>query len=119
MPIRVLLAELPESLRDKFKDVLSRQPDMIVTTVSDYVEVLIATGESQADVVVLAMENGATPGITTHLLEEYPHVKIFLVAPGYERDFLYELRQHLVPIGETHPDQLADIIRATVHSQPY
>lgn len=117
MSIRVLLAELPEALRDKLQDVLSRQPDMIVTAVSDSVEVLIATGETQADVVVLAMENGATPGITTHLLEEFSQVKIILVDPGYRSDFLYELRQQLVPIGETYPDQLADIIRSTVHSQ--
>jgi DNA-binding NarL/FixJ family response regulator len=116
MPIRVLLAQLDEALQDRLEDVLSRQPDMIVTTVDDYVEVLIAAGETQADVVVLAMENGEAPGITTHLVEEYPYLKIILVASGHQHDSFYELRQQLIPIGEASPHQLVNFIRARVHS---
>jgi DNA-binding NarL/FixJ family response regulator len=117
MPIRILLAQIPRVLQETLGNALSRQPDMIVTRAGNHVEVLLAAGETRADVVVIGMEDTEPPGIASHLLEEYPSLRIIVVDLGDQRALLYELRPELVPIGKATSAQLPSIIRAAVRSQ--
>jgi len=94
------------------------QSEEPVSAVSNHVEVLLAAGETQADVVVMGMEDAEPPGIASHLLEEYPYLKIIAIDLGDQRAFLYELTPQLVPLGDASSHQLPSIIRAAVHSQP-
>jgi hypothetical protein len=118
MPIKVLLTQLPSTIQEALEDVLSRQPDMRVAKAGNHMEVLIAAGETQADVVILETERSEPPGIGSHLLAEYPHLKIVLIAARGQRYVLYQLQQETRRLGEASSEELVDIIRAMVDTHP-
>jgi DNA-binding NarL/FixJ family response regulator len=117
MPIHVLLTELPEALRIPVEESLSQQADMELTTVHNYVELLIVAGETQADIVVLAMKDGDLPGIATHLLDEYPQLKVLALSGTGERAHIYQLVPQLALIDETSASRLPDLIRTVIRSE--
>lgn len=116
--IRILLAELPQMLSDLLKQAAARRPDMeIVGEFTDGMSLLLAADETHADAVVLGLHDGELPGICSHLLSEYPRIKLFAVAADGGHAMLYELRPQKVPISETSPEGLLDAIRTAVRSQ--
>jgi DNA-binding NarL/FixJ family response regulator len=115
--IRVLLANLPSMLAGVVEQVLDQSDLEVVGVVSDHVEVLLTTGRTRADVVVLGIDEATLPGPGKRLLEEHPHVKVLAVTPDGRRAFLYELRPHLVPLGEASPDRLLEAIRTAAHAE--
>jgi DNA-binding NarL/FixJ family response regulator len=117
MPIRILLAQLPNALQATIERALSEQSDMVVNLAENHVEVLLAVGQTQADVVVIGMEHAQPPGIVSHLLDEYPILRIILVDVDDHRGFLYELRPDLVPIGDVSSVQFPVVVRAVVRDQ--
>jgi DNA-binding NarL/FixJ family response regulator len=117
MPIRVVLAGLPPPLRGELERDLARDPDLTVTSVGDHLEVLLAVGKAQADVVILEMPEDDLPGIVTHLVEEYPRLRILTISPDARGARVYELVRQLVPIGEVPPGGLPEVIRAAIHGQ--
>jgi hypothetical protein len=78
--IRVLLANLSGVYAELLIDLLSREGDMhFVDNVQGQVEILLASREG-VDVVILgAVQAYPPPGICTHLLNEYPHMKILVL----------------------------------------
>jgi DNA-binding NarL/FixJ family response regulator len=115
--IRVLLA-VPSSLRNALHPVLSDADDIeVATTAVDALEILLAAGALPADVVVIVIEDEAIPGIATHLLAEYPHLRVLGVTGDGQRAALYELEPRQVSLGEISPSGLLDAIRAAVGSE--
>jgi len=111
-PILILLLKLPSTVRDILKEILADQADMrVVNELGDPVEVLLAVERTGADVVILGMEDGKLPGIASHLLDQYPYLKILAISIDGRQMFLYELRPELAPIGEMEPNRLVDAIR--------
>jgi DNA-binding NarL/FixJ family response regulator len=117
MPIRVLLADLPQPLRRQLERGLARNADLTVSSVGDHLEVLLAVGKARADVVVLWMPGGGLPGIATHLVEEYPHLRILTIRAEARRARVYELLPRLVQIGEVSPGALPEVISAMIRGQ--
>jgi DNA-binding NarL/FixJ family response regulator len=111
MPIRVLLAQLPESLQRAVERATSARGDMTATAVRDHVEVLLATGSSEPDIVVLGMSDANLPGVVSHLADQFPHVKILIVDGDGRRTNVYKLISQFVHIGELTPDGLVDEMR--------
>jgi hypothetical protein len=63
---------------------------MVVGEITDPVEILIMTGEREAEVVVMDSLNGETdPGICSHLLSEFPDLLILALSPGLEQAIIY------------------------------
>jgi DNA-binding NarL/FixJ family response regulator len=117
-PILVLLAMLPPMVRAALKEVVADQADMrVVGEVNDPVAVLLAVGRTQADVVVLGMQDTELPGIASHLLDQYPHLKILAISPERRQAFRYELRPQLVSIGEMDAHDLLHTIRTVMRSE--
>jgi hypothetical protein len=114
MPIRVVLADLPEPLRDGLERDLGQNTHLTVTIVGDHLELLLAVGEAQADVVVLGMQQGDLPGIATHLVEEYPHLRILTIRADARRVRVYELLRRLVQIDEVPPGGLPEVVSAVI-----
>lgn len=117
MPIRVVLAGLPQPQRGELERDLAQDPDLTVTSASDYLEVLLAVDEAQADVVILGMPEDDLPGIITHLVEEYPRLRILTIGTGAQRVRVYELARKLVQIGEVPPGGLPEVIRAAIRGR--
>jgi len=94
------------------------QPDLeVIGVVGDHLEILLSTRLTEADVIVLGIQEAALPGPVDRLLQEHPHVKVLVVTPDGRRAFLYELRRHAVPLGQASPDRLLDAIRQVVHAE--
>jgi DNA-binding NarL/FixJ family response regulator len=117
MPIRVVLAGLPQPLRGELERDLTQNTDLTVTSVGDHLEVLLTVSEAQADVVILEMPDGDLPGIVTHLVEEYPRLRILTVSPGARGVRVYELVRQLVQIGEVPRGRLPGLIRTAIRSR--
>jgi DNA-binding NarL/FixJ family response regulator len=117
-PIRILLGALPAPLQGALEPILATQADMeVVGAVTVPVEVLLAAGQTAAHVVLLGLEGRELPGIASHLLDEYPSIKVLAVAADGRRALLYELQPRLVAIGEASPATLVEAIRMAVQSE--
>ncbi len=116
--IRVLLAEMPQMLRDAFTQLVAGQPDMeLVGDLADPLGLLLAVGQTRTDAVIVGLHDSEFPGICSHLLSEYPHIKVVGVTADGRNACLYELRPQMRPIGEASPRGVLDAIRAAVRSQ--
>lgn len=115
--IRVLLGEMPRMMRDVFTQVISEQADMqVVGELANGVGLLLAAGQTKADVVIMSLQDSEMPGIASHLLNEYPSLKVLGVATNGRKAFLYHLRPEKVPVGEVSPEGLLTVIRSAVHA---
>src|SRR4051812_37470405 len=84
-PIRVVVANLSGVVLQTLTDQIKEQNDMELTgQAQGTIEVLTYVGEN-VDVLVLGAEqgyNGGLPGICSHLLTEYPRLKILVISSG-------------------------------------
>ncbi len=102
-------------LREKFRQVIANQPDMrAVGDATSSFELLLATGETQADVVIIGFKEYELPGVCSHLLSEYPYVKILCVDAATSTAFLYEVRIRMVPVADVSAEGLISAVRAAV-----
>ena len=87
--IRVLLAVESSTLCDVLKGQIQEQRDVeVVGEVIDPVELLLAVGATQADVVIHTWpESEETPGICSHLLLEYPDLLVIGISPNEDRAY--------------------------------
>lgn len=102
-PIRVLVANLSGVLQQLVIELIQQQADMQLTgQVQGNLEMLEAAGEN-VDVLVHGAESPyPLPGICSHLLVEYPHLRIVVVGSSGEEATLYWLglrRQHLPKVS--------------------
>jgi DNA-binding NarL/FixJ family response regulator len=113
--IRVLPARLPDMMLDALKRVEEAEPDIeVVEETGVGVDLLVAAGQTRTDIVVMGLAGSAFPGICSHLLAEYPHLKILGISAADHRGFLYELRTHEAALGEITPHNLLAKIRTAV-----
>ena len=92
-------------LRQSLHSVLARQADLDVEAVEpDPVELLAAVDRIEADVVIVTLpESGEDPGISTHLLAEFPGLLVIAVSAVGERAVVYRqviTREELRPVVE-------------------
>ena len=92
-------------MRQALRRALERQSDLEIETVDpDPVELLAAVDRTAADVVVVTLpESGADPGISSHLLLEFPGLLVIAISAAEQRAALFRqeiVREELVPMGE-------------------
>lgn len=92
--IKVLLVNRSQLLRESLVNLIQFQDDIddieVVGEVFDLVELLLMVGRTQADVVVMAMQDSdEEPGICSHLLTEYPQLLVLVLSSERESAFLY------------------------------
>ena len=105
VPMRVLLANLSGVVAQLVAQLIQQQPDMVlVGPVHGDMELLMAVGEG-ADVVVLgATHTDEPPGICSHLLCEFPFLRILLLKSSGDTATLYWLglrNQRLKTVTDT------------------
>ncbi len=91
-PIRILLACPRMRNVDVWRSILSSDRGFdIVDEDGDPIDILLKTGTTGASVVVLDLpQSGNDPGLYSHLLEEYPDVKVVAVSQDGSRVVSYE-----------------------------
>ena len=119
-PTRVLIANLSGQLETQLAQLIAQQPDMqLVGQAQTNLELLVLAG-SGVDVVMIVDFDPVypPPGICSHLLSEYPHLKILVVANADDTGMLYWLglrRQQLRSVSENN---LLSSIRAAKDLDP-
>jgi hypothetical protein len=105
--IRVLVAYLANT-QPSILEQLALEPDIVVVAeVRDHdrtpsrIELLVAAGADIHVVVLVATRAYPLPAICSHLLHEYPHLRILVVPSGRRRPVLYwlGLRHRRIPGG--------------------
>jgi len=111
-PIRVLLGALPPAVRNAVSEAVGSRADVEVVGAADRpAELLRAAGALDADVVVVATVAGELPGVATHLVDQYPDIRVLAVT-GAGTALSYRLRPQLDEVSCATPDELAAAIRA-------
>jgi hypothetical protein len=110
--VRILLGALPVRLHSALLEyVRSRNEVEVVGVAAQSADLLLAAGALQVDVVVVAQAGAGLPGIATHLLDQYPSVKVLAVAQDGREALLYSLRPELVRVPTPSLEELVTTIR--------
>lgn len=114
--VRVLLGVLPDGVRAAVTEVVVAEPDIdVVGFAATPVGLLCGAGRLGADVVLLATVDGGLPGVATHLLDQYPHIRVVAVAPEARSALIYALRPGLDTVSGSSPAELTAALRAACH----
>jgi DNA-binding NarL/FixJ family response regulator len=90
--IKVMLASRPQMLSAIIRNLIDCQPDMImVGEVIDPIKLLFAIRKTPVDVVIVTpLKANGEPKICSHLLLEYPSLKVFTLSAKGEAAYLYQ-----------------------------
>lgn len=87
----------------------------IVGEASDFIDVLLKVGTTQAEVVAIDLPpSGEDSGLCSHLLAEYPHVKIVAVSEEGDRAVMYKTGMVRKDVPVTSLEKLANLIRWSI-----
>jgi DNA-binding NarL/FixJ family response regulator len=116
--IRVMLASRPKMLSDVIRNIIKRQPDMIlVGDVVDPIELLFTSREADVDVVIVTpLKADGEPRICRHLLAEHPHLIILTLSEEGESAFLYRSDLKKKCIDKPSEQSILCVIREVLNS---
>jgi DNA-binding NarL/FixJ family response regulator len=114
--IKVILASRPKMLSDVIRNIIERQPDMIlVGDVIDPIKLLLATREISVDVVIVTPLNAnGEPRICSHLLAEHPQLIVVTLSSKGEAAYLYQSGVNRFRIDEPCGELIISAIRKAV-----
>jgi hypothetical protein len=117
-PIGIVLVDMPKLLRDLLEHTLAAEPDMVVLATEPEVDALAdAARETDADVVIVGLEDGELPVQARELLAGHDRTMVVGVEAVDGEAVLYELRPERTSIGTATPTALATAIRTTVEAR--
>jgi uncharacterized NAD-dependent epimerase/dehydratase family protein len=115
-PVRVLVGSLPHGLQDTVTEVLAGMLDIDVSVIATNPSGLLrAAGTLRADVVVVAAVDGDLPGLATHLLDQYPDIRVVALAPEGRTALTYALHPRTERYVGSTVAELARTLRAACH----
>ena len=108
-----MLASRPKILSDVIRNIIKKQPTMImVEEVIDPIDLLFAARETAVDVIIVSpLKIDGEPKICRHLLAEHPHLKIIVIIEKGQAAFLYQKGSQKRKIDEPSPDTIVNIIK--------
>ena len=117
--IKVILASRPKMLSDVIRNIIERQPDMImVGDVVDPIKLLFASRETAVDVVIVTpLKADGEPRICSHLLAEHPNLIILTLSETGESGFLYQSDCDIKRIDKPSEQSILYVIREVVNSR--
>ena len=108
----MLLAEMSQTLRDALTQLMARQPDMeVIDETEQGLKLLVTVGQIHPDVIILGLEGSRLPGISSHLLAEYPRLKILGLTADCGEASICEYEPREVPLGQVSREKLLALIR--------
>jgi len=111
--IRVLLGLSNMDRLLSLKEILIQEPDVeIVGEAIDPLDILLKVASTYAEVVVIDFPtSGKDSGLCSHILAEYPEVKVFAVSEEGDRIVNYETVILRREASNTSLENLVDLIR--------
>lgn len=118
-PIKVLLSNGPRMVRDMLRRLICARSDLeIVGEVLPPLDLLLAVGQTGAEVVVVTLPESGDPGISSHLLAEYPDLVVLAVRADCAGAMLYHRRVHREPLGGMSGHNLLEVLLSARGERP-
>jgi DNA-binding NarL/FixJ family response regulator len=113
--IKVMLASRPKMLSQIISSMINRQSDMqVVGEVIDPIELLNAARAVSVDVVIITpLKIEEQPRICSHLLEEFPLLKIIILSIDGKSGFLYQTGEPKLQIDDPSEHSILDALRTS------
>jgi DNA-binding transcriptional LysR family regulator len=109
---RVVIGGLPELLLRMVVELLQQQPDMLITAVvHDPVELLVAAKEGPDVAVIGGTQRDSLPGIATHLLTQFPAMRVLVLTTQNDDVFAFWMGLHRKRFEVRSGKQLTGIVR--------
>jgi DNA-binding NarL/FixJ family response regulator len=112
-PIRIALIRLDGWTGGIVKDIVSRAGFAVAGEFGEGIGLLEAVEESGADSVIVDARNADRHEVT-RLLDSRPRTKVLAVGTDGRHSYLYELRPHLVRLGDVSETTLVEAVRPSV-----
>ena len=111
---RVLLACPQMEKSNIWKAILSHDPEIeSIREAENGIDTLLEAGTTEADVVIIDLPpSGQDPGLYSHLLAEYPRVKVIAVSQDGNRAIKYERGIVRSQVQDTSPIGLKKLFRS-------
>jgi DNA-binding NarL/FixJ family response regulator len=114
LPIRVLLIDMPQMLREIIRRRLARDGRFeIVGEYTKDVSIAFAVDRSRADYVIVGDDVFDSRAVRRRVLEEGPQVRVLAVRPDGGQTTLHQLRPEEIDLGELSPERLVDVMTGT------
>ena len=116
--LRVVLAEMPPGARVAVRESLSHEDGLrvVADAALSGLDLLVSVRETAADLVILGVCDVDIPPVCTHLLAEFPHVKIFGVDPDGHCHSIFEMRPCARRVSSAASNRLGEAIVRIVGS---
>jgi chemotaxis response regulator CheB len=102
-------------MREVVRELINRQSDMkVVGEAFSSVDILDAVKETEADAVILALNDPRYVGLGSYLLMEYPRLTIIGLSPQGENVFLEQLSVRRLEIFDPSESKILDAVRRAV-----
>ncbi|MCY4365525.1 MAG: hypothetical protein OXE17_04790 [Chloroflexi bacterium] len=104
----------PNGRQRDWVDTLARDTDIELVEAADgTIDALLKAGSTEATVVVVDLpESGQDPGLTGHLLDEYPHIKVVAVSEDGRNALKYEAGIIKEALGDPSVHPLKELFRS-------
>jgi DNA-binding NarL/FixJ family response regulator len=114
--IRLLLRSRPDAPAGALETILRSQPDVeVVGEPTDPLGVLVAVRETNADALVLELEQREEAGVLSHLLAEFPDLTVLTLLPSGEA-FIEQRCAHRWSVDDLSPGGLLEALRRAVRA---
>ena len=112
--LRILLACPRMAMHRDWRNILSRDPNVeLVEEAEGAIDALLKAGSAEATVVVVDLpDTGQDPGLTGHLLDEYPHIKVVAVSEDGRTALKYETGIVKQSLGDPSAHPLTEMFRS-------
>ena len=116
---QILLGEMAPSLCQQLRHVIAAQSDLEIVGAPNRrgMELLVEVRTSRPEASIIGARNGAIPGECTHLLNEFPNLKILAVPSDKRPAVLHELREQVTSVSHVSPENLIAVIRSAVRTR--
>jgi hypothetical protein len=113
-PVRVLLLELPQLLRDILEHAIRQQTDCEL--LKDMRDLAVLSGRTvPPDIVVLGLTEAPDATLVTALLARWPMTRVVTVRQSGDDAIAYELRPQRRKLGPLSPTEIVGMLRQVVH----
>ena len=114
--IKMMLASRPQMLSNVIRNMIDHQRDMImVGKVIDPIKLLFAIRKTPVDLVIVTpLKANGEPKICSHLLVEYPSLKVFTLSAKGEAAYLYQSGAPKLRIDDPCGQSILEAIRESL-----
>ncbi len=98
-PIRVMVANISGVSLQLVVQLIQQEQDMLLVGATQDLLELLTLLDDQVDVLILGVADlSAPPGICSHLLEQFPHLRVLALMTPADRGMAYWLGLHQQPL---------------------